>query len=340
MIVKRKTKAGKVRYGVRVDRPGRKQEWIGTFATLGEARKAQARAQLRRPAGRQSVDRFVAHYLEGYAARVKDSSFDAAASALSKFATDWRGIPLGRISRIEAEKWAADNRWRVPAVIACMNAAIEAELIDHNPFRGLAIRGEGRRRNRPLSVAEVDAMMAAAGRESDEIRALVAFLAYTGVRVGEAFALEWTDIDFQAMRVRIERRVYRGSLDLPKSNKSRVISLTPPARDALLPIRGRDGLVFTGKQGRRLSQTSFAWYWKSIAAPVTRKVTPHELRHFAGHYLHVTLGLPDRVVAAQLGHDDGGKLVRELYGHGEVGALEAIDEAFDNVVPIEKRRAG
>lgn len=339
MIIKRKTKAGKVRYGVRVDRPGRRQEWVGTFATLTAARKAQAQAQLRRSAGRQSVDRFVAHYLEQYAIRVKASSYDAAASALGKFAADWRGIPLARVSRIEAERWAGENRWRVAAVIACMNAAVEAELIDRNPFRGLARKGEGRRRNRPLTVAEVETMATAAGQESESLRALVVFLAYTGVRVGEAFALEWGDVDFEAMRIRIERRVYRGSLDLPKSNRPRVISLTPPARDALLGLRHRDGLIFTGKQGRRLSQTSLAWYWKTIAAPIARKVTPHELRHFAGHYLHVTLGLPDRVVAAQLGHNDGGKLIRELYGHGEVGALEAIDEAFDNVIPIGGRRS-
>lgn len=69
-------------------------------------------------------------------------------------------------------------------------------------------------------------------------------------------------------------------------------------------------------------------------------MAPHELKHFAGHYLYVILGLPDRVVAEQLGHRDGGKLVRELYGHGDVGALEEIDRAFaSNVIPL-RRAAG
>jgi hypothetical protein len=40
-------------------------------------------------------------------------------------------------------------------------------------------------------------------------------------------------------------------------------------------------------------------------------------------------------VAEQLAHSDGGKLVRELYGHGDVGALEEIDRAFaNNVIPL------
>jgi hypothetical protein len=66
-------------------------------------------------------------------------------------------------------------------------------------------------------------------------------------------------------------------------------------------------------------------------------VTPHELNHFAGHYLYVTLGLPDRLVAEQLGHRDGAKLVRELYGYGDAGALEEIERAFaSNVIPLRK----
>ena len=88
-----------------------------------------------------------------------------------------------------------------------------------------------------------------------------------------------------------------------------------------------------------MSQSSLAYYWRGIEGAFGRKVTPHELKHFAGHYLYVTLGLPDRVVAEQLGHRDGGKLVRELYGHGDVGALEELDRAFaSNVIPLRTAR--
>jgi hypothetical protein len=53
------------------------------------------------------------------------------------------------------------------------------------------------------------------------------------------------------------------------------------------------------------------------------------------------MGLPDRDVAAQLGHTDGGKLIRELYGHGDVGALERIDAALGNVISADfSGRAG
>ena len=64
-------------------------------------------------------------------------------------------------------------------------------------------------------------------------------------------------------------------------------------------------------------------------------VDPHELRHFAGHYLYVTKGLPSRVVGAQLG--DTPRMIEDLYGHGDVGALEEIDRAIGaNVVPLRQ----
>ncbi|MGH2955299.1 MAG: tyrosine-type recombinase/integrase [Thermoanaerobaculia bacterium] len=343
MIGTRRTKAGKKRYWVRVDLPGGRQDWRGTFDTLAEARHEEAVARTeRRARARMNCDRFARFWLEGYRERVKASSHDTAAGALAKFTEDFRGIPLHRLDRIAAERWARENRWRVPAVTTMLNAAVEAELIRKNPFSGLTRKGEGRRHTAPLDEAELHQFAAAAlrvhGRYGQMMSSLILFLAHTGLRVGEAFALEWGDIDFEAMRVRVERRVYRGELDLPKPNRTHRAVLTPAARDALLPLSRTGSLVFTAKRGGRLSQSALAWYWAPVAAAAGRRITPHELRHFAAHHLYVRLGLPARVVGAQLGHK-GPKLVTDLYGHGDVGALEEIDRAFaDNVVELRRAR--
>ena len=63
----------------------------------------------------------------------------------------------------------------------------------------------------------------------ERLRAMLAFCAFTGVRPGEAMALDWSDINLPALRVTISKRLYRARTDLPKSNKVRVIALTPPA---------------------------------------------------------------------------------------------------------------
>lgn len=339
MILRRRTKSGATRYGVRIDRAGR-QVWVGTYDTIALARKAEAQALLERKTSTMTCDGYVEFFLEGYRERVKESSFDTGESALRGFAEDFRGVRLDRVDPIAAERWTRTNRWRVPMVVTLFNDAVRAGQLDTSPFAGLGRRTEGRKRIDPLTEAELETMASAAltvhGAYGPTMRALVLFLAYTGLRPGEVFALEWGDVDFERMRVRIERRVYRGSIDLPKSNRPRLIVLTPPARDALLHL-SRDGrLVFTGKRGGALTQSLLTWYWQPVQARMARKVTPYELRHFAAHHLYVRMNLPARVVAAQLGHD-GPKLVETLYGHGEVGALEEIDAAFaDNVVPLRQ----
>lgn len=333
VILKRKTRAGKTRYGVRIDRNGR-QEWVGTFDKLSDARHAESQARNAQAPTRVTCDEFAAHWLEGYRERVKESSYDAAVSSLRKFTEDFRGIPLGKVTRFEAEKWARANRWRMPMVVTLMNAAVDLELIEKNRFAGMSRKGEGRRRNVPLSVDEVNELATTGKRlHGETFRSLILFLAYSGLRVGEAFALEWGDIRFNDRRIDVRRRVYKGRLDLPKSNKTREASLLPEARDALLRLDRSTEWVFQTKQGQRFSQPNMAWYWQGIQATFPRKITPHELRHFAAHHLYVTVGLRSRIVAAQLGHD-GPELVEKLYGHGDHGALDELDRAFDKPTPL------
>jgi len=154
------------------------------------------------------------------------------------------------------------------------------------------------------------------------------------MRVGEVFGLEWGDVDFDRMRIMVRRRIYRGEVDLPKSGRVREIRLFPEARDALLAVPRRGDRVFRAKRGGDLTASTIAYYWQAITA-VFGPVDPHELRHFNGHHLYVTMGLPSRVVAAQLGNNP--RMVEDLYGHGDVGALEEIDRAIgDNVVPLRR----
>jgi integrase len=173
------------------------------------------------------------------------------------------------------------------------------------------------------------------------MRALVTFAAYSGMRPGELFALEWPDIDFDAMRIDVRRRLYRGRVDLPKSNKPRRIALTPPARDALLG-HPRDGaLVFRAKRGGRLSQSTLSGYWGKVLARAGLDFDFYlATKHWCVHHLYVERGLPPRVIAEQMGWELAGTLkLLKVYGHGDVGALEEIDRAYgSNVVQLRDTR--
>jgi integrase len=131
-------------------------------------------------------------------------------------------------------------------------------------------RGDGRTHDSPPTPAEFDRLLdafAALGDYADQMRALLWVGADTGTRPGELFALEWADIDLASHRIHVRRRLYRGELDLPKSNRTRTIALPPPARDVLLrqPTRHLD-IVSASKTGRRLSQPTLAGFWAQVRA--------------------------------------------------------------------------
>jgi len=228
----------------------------------------------------------------------------------------------------------------VAVVVTCMNAAVDAELVERNPFRGLGRRGRGRADQAPPTDEEFARLLDACavhGPYAPQMRALILFAGYTGMRPGELFALEWADIDFDAMRIDVRRRLYRGRIDLPKSNKPRRIALTPPARDSLLGLPRDRTLVFTAKRGDRLSQATLSGYWSPVLVRADLEFDFYlATKHYAVHYMHATLGLEPRVIAEQMGWTLAGVLkLLAVYGHGDVGALEEIDRAFEaSMVPL------
>ena len=56
-------------------------------------------------------------------------------------------------------------------------------------------------------------------------------------------------------------------------------------------------------------------------------------KHRCVHYMYADLALAPRVIGAQMGWQLAGVLkLLETYGHGDVGALEEIDKAFQSTV--------
>jgi integrase len=339
MIRKKRTRAGRLRYSPRVHVGDGRYQMLGTFDTEREAKEAEAKWLVRRGGGagggHERGSQFAAFYLEGYAARVKVSSLTTATTAINRWCEQFGTRRLSSIDATEAEQWARQNRWAVPPVVTMLNDAVGKGVTDRNPFKGLSKKGPGRRYLDPLTVDQVE-QLATVAEQHHGLGAFIRFTAYSGMRVGEVCGLEWGDVDFDRMRIMVRRRVYRGDVDLPKSGRVRQIVLFPEARDALLTVPRQGGRVFCAKRGGNLTASTLAYYWQAISA-VFGPVDPHELRHFMGHHLYVTKGLPSRVVGAQLG--DTPHMIEDLYGHGDVGALEDIDRAIGaNVVPL--RQAG
>lgn len=131
------------------------------------------------------------------------------------------------------------------------------------------------------------------------------------------------------MRIRKAWRFYRGKRGTPKSGPV-TVPLTRPARDPIAMLARDDALVFTSKEGRPLSQATLSGYWGKVKARSGLDFDfYHATKHYGVHFMWTKLGMSPRAIAAQAGWKTSTvNEMLEIYGHGDVGALEEVDAAF------------
>jgi integrase len=134
----------------------------------------------------------------------------------------------------------------------------------------------------------------------------VRLLAATGLRLGEALALQWQHIDFGRRRVLVRRRIYRGQFAPPKSKYGRRdVPLSPGLARELWKARGTRGpdeLVFARKDGQPLDPTTTFRIVKAAATKAGAPwAGPHALRHTCATLLFRN-GLNAKQAQLWLGH--------------------------------------
>jgi integrase len=233
--------------------------------------------------------------------------------------------------------------------------AEERDLIPHNPVRvNTRNRKLKAKRKRPvyLESAEQIAAMIDAAAELDAKpqartagrRTLIATLVYAGLRIGEATALTWRDIDLANGRISVG--------DSKTEAGIRLVDILPALRDELLSHRqtnaeaGPDALVFPTSSGSRRDKDNarervirpVVVHADTLLAqrghrPLPEGVTAHKLRHTFASILFVR-GEDPPYVMAQLGHTDPAFTLR-VYAHamrrdeGDRERLKALVEGRD-----------
>jgi integrase len=112
--------------------------------------------------------------------------------------------------------------------------------------------------------------------------------------------------------------------------------LTEPARDRLLSLSRESEFCFTTLRGSHYRPSSRSHHWYRVRCSAGLGDLDFYLctRYAFATYALNVLGLSDHVIATQLGHRDGGKLVRTLYGHADTAlARERVREAFRSAPP-------
>lgn len=177
----------------------------------------------------------------------------------------------------------------------------------------------------------------------------LAILYYTGLRRGEALGLRWSDIDFSARTLRVERDIdfVTGDVGTVKTATS---VRTVPMPDALVAMLQKNRQIGSGyvirapRNGSHWSQATFMRHWRLIqaallnAAPAIEHegagsiLTPRYFRH---NYASILYRSGVDVLSAQqfLGHTDPATTMR-IYTHladeTQMKDAEKVRRAFMN----------
>lgn len=216
---------------------------------------------------------------------------------------------------------------RLSAIRQFYRFSYEEGWREDNPAAQIKGPKKQKRLPKTLSEAEVDALLAAAGRlgtETERLRntCLLELLYATGMRVSELVSLP-----VQAARGDPRMLLVRG-----KGGKERMVPLSPPAREALAVwLEQRDRAEELSRIERGVAPSRFLFPSHGRSGHLTRhrfyglikelsveagvdptRVTPHVLRHaFATHLL--SRGADLRVIQTLLGHAD--VATTEIYTH-------------------------
>ena len=239
-----------------------------------------------------------------------------------RVAPRWADVAIGEVKRSAVTNWVAELSAAgvsAPSIEVALlvlrgvlTDAVADRLIVANPAAGVKTPRRTHSQRGYLSHRQVAALCDQLNKTDST---LVAFLAYTGLRFGEAAALTVGDFAMLRHRVNITAAVaeVRGALvtSTPKTHEKRSVPFPAFLADelaALMVGRAPTDLVFVGATKKQLRISDFR---PRVFIPAVRRcqtadpdfptVTPHDLRHTAAS-LAISAGANVKAVQTMLGH--------------------------------------
>ena len=236
---------------------------------------------------------------------------------------------------------ATDKRRELPAAALDFYEPEEVEALARSASGG-AHRSEARGRGgvMNLSPEELEARTVEDAQDGELFR----LLAYTGLRLGEALALRWSDVDLASRRLIVQRAVSGGVEGPTKGWQVRYVPLADPAQDALTRLHarrdftGRDDYVVCGRLGGRLDASALRKrYHAARKATELRYIKLHGLRHGAGSLV----ARQTNAVFVQnfLGHAKLSTTERYMHAKARPEDVERLNRAFGVVARDDERVA-
>lgn len=223
-----------------------------------------------------------------------------------------------------------------------MRHAVRLKLIAYNPVADIAKPRVKRQEMKIWNAAQVSTFLAAA--EFERLHAMYVLALASGLRQGELFGLQWSDVDFANDCLTVQRSLEElsGKLRLkePKSGRGRKVDLPGFAMKALETHRaamlaeGNIGgaAVFCNHQGGFLRKGNV--FRRSFKPLIDKTELPrirfHDLRHTHASLL-LANGENVKVVSERLGHANI-RITLDTYAHVlptmQKGAAERMQKLF------------
>ena len=225
-------------------------------------------------------------------------------------------------------------RGYVQVINAIFDFAIDNRVIDYNPANKLkAPQGASSTQRRALTEIERQRVMEFEHRAKPSAMLMM----LSGLRRGEATALQWNDIDFTNNKISVTKSFNFKTKDfkLPKNGKSRVVSVPQILIDYLRTLPRVSPFVLTNAKGQMMTDASWRRMYESYmydmnveygfngnsphkSSPIKMPMvitpfTPHELRHTFCTIMYEA-GIDALTAKEQLGHSDI-KTTLSIYTH-------------------------
>ncbi len=270
-----------------------------------------------------SIRKFAAKTQHDYVQRVKDFATFLGRSAASAEAEDVRRFRLHLTA-------SGAGTPKINATVAALRFFFKVTLDRPDLTKHLSFIHEPRKAPVVLSPEEVARFLEAAPGIKYKAALSVAYGA--GLRVSEVVSLKVSDIDSKRMMLRVEQG---------KGHKDRYAMLSPVLLELLRDwyrIARPQGWLFPGQNPvnpMTTRQLTRACQAAAQMAEITKRVTPHTLRHsFATHLLEQNIDV--RVIQVLLGH---AKLeTTALYTRVATNTIREVMSPLDRLTPLQPKK--
>ena len=233
-----------------------------------------------------------------------------------------------------------------------LSLPVDDEIIQANPAqqlgRGFLPTKDHKEDANPLTSDELKLLLDTVYKYFPKHYTLFLLLARTGMRIGEAMAVKWGDLDYNRRFIEVKRSYVRGKISTPKNKKSRRIDMSLQLAEALkaheiiskkkgfaLGLGDLPEYVFTNREGTPNDTNNWRRrvFKKALRKAGLREIRIHDLRHT---YATLRIAKGDNIadVSNQLGHHSV-KLTWDIYYHWIPGKNKPEVDGLDDPMYLD-----